>query len=317
LLQAEIRDTLTMARTYRWGDVVMSDAPIPYMGRTRTYYQALGHDPYVWAKFEDVPFVRLNSPLSDCCIALVTTAAPYDPSKGEQGPGAPYNASAKFYQVYSGSSSSDPDLRISHVAIDRTHTTAEDQNSYFPLAALRRALDKGQIGRIADRFHGLPTNRSQRTTIEVDCPELVDRVVQDGGEAAILVPNCPVCHQSCSLAARALEAVGIATVVMGTALDIVEHVGVPRFLFSDLPLGNSAGRPNDPASQDQTLTLALRLLSDATSLRTTWRSPLRWSDDPSWKLDYCNIDRLSESEIANRRAEYAGIRAEARKVREG
>src|SRR5258707_5895590 len=31
--------------------------------------------------------------------------------------------------------------------------------------------------------------------------------------------------------------------------DIVEYVGVPRFLFSDFPLGNPAGRPNDPASQ--------------------------------------------------------------------
>ena len=294
----------------------MSDPPIPYIERTRSYYQALGYAPYVWARFEDVPFVRLASPLPDCRVALVTTAAPYDPSNGDQGPGAPYNASAKFYKVYSGSTTTDPDVRISHIAIDRAHTTAEDKNSYFPLAALKRASDNGQIGSLAQRFHGLPTNRSQRTTIDVDCPELVERVIQDGADAAILVPNCPVCHQSCALAARALEAAGIATIIMGTALDIVEHVGVPRFLFSDFPLGNSAGRPGDCASQDETLVMALRLLSEATSSRTTWRSPLTWSDDPSWKLDYCNIHRLSDAEIARRRVEYAGIRAEARNVRE-
>jgi hypothetical protein len=286
------------------------------MERTRTYYGALGYAPYVWARFEGVPFARLKAPLSDCCVALVTTAAPYDPAKGEQGPGAPYNASAKFYGVYSGSSTSDPDVRISHVAIDRAHTTAEDMNSYFPLAALHRALDEREIGRLAGRFHCLPTNRSQRTTIDVDCPDLVARIAQDGADAAILVPNCPVCHQSCSLAARALEAAGVATVVMGAALDIVEHVGVPRFLFSDFPLGNSAGRPNDPASQYATLAMALNLLSEATSARTTWRSPLKWSDDPSWKLDYCNIDRLSANEIARLRMEHEGLRAQARAMRE-
>ncbi len=32
---------------------------------------------------------------------------------------------------------------------------------------------------------------------------------------------------------------------MGCAKDIVEYVGVPRFLFSDFPLGNPAGKPHD------------------------------------------------------------------------
>jgi D-proline reductase (dithiol) PrdB len=63
-----------------------------------------------------------------------------------------------------------------------------------------------------------------------------------------------------SLAARHLEENGIATVVMGCAKDIVEFVGVPRFLFSDFPLGNSAGRPHDQASQNFTLDLSLKLL---------------------------------------------------------
>ena len=72
-----------------------------------------------------------------------------------------------------------------------------------------------------------------------------------------------MCHQTVSLVARTLEAAGIPTVVMGCAKDIVEHAGVPRFLFSDFPLGNPAGRPHDPDSQRGTLALALRLLESA------------------------------------------------------
>src|SRR5882724_10801945 len=62
---------------------------------------------------------------------------------------------------------------------------------------------------------------------------------------------------------------------MGCARDIVEHCGVPRFLFSDFPLGNSAGRPFDPESQAATLELALRVLEAAPAARTTVQSPRR------------------------------------------
>jgi hypothetical protein len=112
-----------------------------------------------------------------------------------------------------------------------------------------------------------------------------------------------------------LEESGIATVVMGCAKDIVEYVGVPRLLLSDFPLGNAAGRPKDPASQAFTLDLALGLLESAPAAQTTVQSPLRWSTNADWKLDYCNIERLSSEEIARRRAEFDKGKAEAKRVR--
>jgi hypothetical protein len=293
------------------------DVPVGYMERTRAYYQALGYgEPYQWAHYVQVPFRHLAKPLAQCRVAIVTTAAPYQPGRGDQGPGAPYNAAAKFYSVYSGDTASDPDLRISHVAIDRTHTTAEDIGSYFPLAQLRLGAAAGRIGALAARFHGLPTNRSHRVTLDVDCPEVVACCKADGVDAVILVANCPVCHQSVSLAARALEASGIATVVMGCAKDIVEHVGVPRLLFSDFPLGNAAGRPRDADSQAFTLELALQLLECAPAPRTTVQSPLRWSADAGWKLDYCNIERLSSEELQRRRVAFDAGKVQAARLRD-
>lgn len=124
-----------------------------------------------------------------------------------------------------------------------------------------------------------------------------------------------MCHQTVSLAARHLEAAGIPTVVIGCAKDIVEHVGVPRFLFSDFPLGNPAGRPHDIPSQDFTLDLALRVLEAAPAPRTTVQSPLRWSDSAEWKLDYSNIARLSPEEIARRRAEFDRVKEVAKTIK--
>jgi D-proline reductase (dithiol) PrdB len=118
-----------------------------------------------------------------------------------------------------------------------------------------------------------------------------------------------VCHQTVSLVARQLEADGIPTVIMGCAKDIVEHCGVPRFLFSDFPLGNSAGRPFDVESQAFTLELALRVLESAPAARTTVQSPLRWRDDPSWKRDFSNLDKLTPEDIAERRKEFDVVKA--------
>ncbi|WP_216369818.1 reductase [Ramlibacter montanisoli] len=251
----------------------MSDQAIPYMERTHAWYRALGYgDPYRYAHFEDVPFQPLAKPLRDCLLTLVTTAAPYQPGKGPQGPGAPYNAAAKFFVPYAGDTAQDHDLRIAHVAIDRKHTSMEDSSSWFPLPLMRRWAGEGRF-RLAPRFHGAPTNRSQRHTLEVDIPLILQRCREDGADAAVLVANCPVCHQTLALTARALEAAGIATVLMGCARDIAEHVGVPRLLFSDFPLGNAAGKPHDAASQEATLALALELLASARQPRTTVASP--------------------------------------------
>jgi D-proline reductase (dithiol) PrdB len=291
------------------------DAPVPYIERTRRYYAALGYPaPYRWAEHAEVPFQPLVKPLDRSRIALITTAALRRSGQGDQSPGAAYNGAAKFFAVYSARTEMEPTLAINHVAIDFKHTTAADIGSYFPLAALRRALAMGRIGGVAPRFHGVPTNRSQRITRDEYAPEVLARRREDGVDAAILVPNCPVCHQSLALIARHLEGKGIPTVVMGCAKDIVERAGVPRFVLSDFPLGNGAGRPNDPQSQDLTLGLALDLLEQATAPRATVQSPLRWNGDPDWKRDYGNVDGLSAEEIAALRAEFDAVKATGKAV---
>ena len=272
--------------------------------------------PYRWAHYAEAPFQPLTKPLAQSRVALITTAAPFDPARGDQGPGAKYNGGAKFYTVYDGDTSREHDLRISHIAYDRVHTRADDSGTWFPLLQLRRLASERRIGELAPRFFGAPTNRSHRVTIETDAPEILARCKADNVDAAVLVPNCPVCHQTISLVARHLEANGISTVVMGCAKDIVEHAAVPRFLFSDFPLGNSAGKPHDAASQAFTLELALRVLESAPGPRTTVQSPLRWSADAAWKRDYSNASALSAEELARLRREFDAQKEIARGLRE-
>lgn len=292
------------------------DQPILYIDRTRSYYLGLGYEtPYVWAHYLEVPFSPLKKLLNQSTLGLITTAVPFKAENGPQGPGAPYNATAKFYQPFQQAIDGKIDLRIAHVGIDRQNANMEDSSCWFPLAAAKKAVEKGRIKAISPHFYGLPTNRSQRHTLEIDAPLILEMLRADQVDVAVLIPNCPICHQSQSLLARYLEAAGIPTVVMGAAKDIVEYCGVPRFLFSDFPLGNAAAKPNDLSSQTLNFELALRLLESAPTGRTTVQSPLIWSIDPTWKLDYANLKKLSEQEIARLRDEAEKARITARELR--
>ena len=98
-----------------------------------------------------------------------------------------------------------------------------------------------------------------------------------------------MCHQTVSLAARHLEEAGIPTVIIGSALDIVEHCGVPRYVFTDFPLGNPCGRPFDTDMQRDIVATAMDLLERAVAPRTTVRTPFKWSPDETWRTNYLEV----------------------------
>ncbi len=99
-----------------------------------------------------------------------------------------------------------------------------------------------------------------------------------------------------SLVARLLENDGISTVILGSARDIVESCGVPRFLFTDFPLGNPCGKPYDRKMQRQIIQMALELLENATEPRTTVQTPFTW-DDGSWKEEYMKVSASNLDEL--------------------
>jgi len=294
-----------------------ADRSVRYIERTRAYYAALGFaEPYRWAAFAEVGMSPLGKPLESATIAVVTTAAPYRAGLGNQDPGAPYNGGAKFYGVYSLPVDGPLDLRISHIAYDRVHTTAADQNTYVPIATLRRAAHEGRIGALSQRLIGLPTDRSREKTTDVYAPMVRDICREDGADAVILVPNCPVCHQSVSLVARYLEAEGLPTVVFGCAKDIVERCRVARFYFSDFPLGNAVGKPFDRGSQDATVAGGIDLLRTATDPGRTVLNPQTWDTTDVWKRDFCSVEALSPSELSALRDDFDREKARSRRNRQ-
>ena len=87
-----------------------------------------------------------------------------------------------------------------------------------------------------------------------------------------------------SLVARALEAVGIPTLTLTAAYSITASANPPRAAYVEMPLGHTAGRPNDAAFQLDLLRKALTLGTAIETPGTIVDTGVRWSEDRSWKL---------------------------------
>ncbi len=103
-----------------------------------------------------------------------------------------------------------------------------------------------------------------------------------------------------SLVARHLESEGISTVVIGSARDIVEECGVPRFLFVDFPLGNPCGKPWDVAMQKALISEAFDLLENSSQPRTTVQSTFVWAEKENdlWRNRYMHVDDSNRKILA-------------------
>ncbi|CAN5854302.1 hypothetical protein BH18ACI4_BH18ACI4_08200 [soil metagenome] len=137
----------------------------------------------------------------------------------------------------------------------------QDLNSQVPLERLLEFEVNGVIGQLSPvfwSFNGFITDAA-RLAGEM-LPKLVERVKRYEVQAALLIPASRLCHQSLSLAARALEHAGLPTMTLAVDKDVVEFVRPPRAAFYKGDLGSVAGRPNWPEHQRRILDEALRLI---------------------------------------------------------
>ena len=157
---------------------------VSYIDRTREFYLAQGYgNPYRWAHFDEVPFARLEKPLSGCRLTSVTTASPFHERPPEDG------VLRGGKQVWSGPTEAPPErLYTDDLAWDKGATHTDDVNSFLPIRSLQEHAAAGRIAGLAPRFHGVPTDYSHRRTIERDAPEVLHRCREDGADAVLLSP---------------------------------------------------------------------------------------------------------------------------------
>ena len=146
------------------------------MTRTRDYYRAHGYErDYQWAHFDDVPFTPLEKPLGESTIGLVTTASPMD-APGER-------------EVLARPTVPPPEqLYTERRSWDKDATHTHDVDSFCPIKRVSELAHDGRIGALAQHFHCIPTDYSQRRTLEVDAPKILERCREEEVDAVLLTP---------------------------------------------------------------------------------------------------------------------------------
>jgi len=157
---------------------------VSYIDRTREFYLAQGYtNPYRWAHNDDVPFAALAKPLSESRVALMTTASLLRDEAPKDG------VLRGSKEVWSGPTATPPErLFTDDLSWDKEATHTDDVESFLPIGKLQELAKAGRIGSVAPRFHGVPTDYSQRRTIESDAPEILSRCHEDQVDVALLVP---------------------------------------------------------------------------------------------------------------------------------
>ena len=212
---------------------------------------------YPWVTNERAPFIPARRALPMLNLALITSAGAYIDGSEPFDTGVP-GGDTTFREIPTLIEAED--LRWAARGYDPA-AVQQDMNSQAPLERLFEFEGNGIIGQLNPVFWSfcgfIP---SAARFVDKTLPQLVERVKRYSTQAALLIPASRVCHQSMGLAARALEAAGVTTIVLAVDKEAIERVRPPRAVYYTGEFGRVAGQPNFPEHQRRILDETLRLL---------------------------------------------------------
>ena len=156
---------------------------VSYIDKSREYYAAHGYEqPYQWATNDDAPFTKLQKPLAESKLGLVTTSY-FLPGDFE------YRVPSDLPRVPALAERGElSNLNNQHLSWAKDETNTNDQGSFLPLAQADRLVEEGRLGSVSDRIYCLPTQFSHRQTQRRDTPQLIEWMKEDGIDLAVMVP---------------------------------------------------------------------------------------------------------------------------------
>jgi D-proline reductase (dithiol) PrdB len=221
---------------------------------------------YPWVENKRAPFKPMGRALPMLNLGLITSAGAYlDGTEGFDttvpGGDATYREIPTLI--------TQEDLRFAARGYDSAAVN-EDMNAQVPLARLFEFQSNGIIGQLNPVFWSLcgfiPSAARYATQT---LPEIVERVKRYNVQAVLLIPASRLCHQTMGLAARALEAANVSTMMLAVDREATARVKPPRAAYYKGEFGCVAGRPNFKEHQRRILDESLRLLepTDQVSIR--------------------------------------------------
>src|SRR5213593_191512 len=212
---------------------------------------------YPFVENSRAPFTPARRALSMMQVALISSAGAYIDGTDPFDTSTP-DGDLNFREIPSEIELKD--LRFSARDYDPVFVQ-QDANVQVPLARLFEfELNRiiGQVNSVFWSFSGFVPNAGR--LVNEMLPGLVERLQRYDVQSVLLIPASRLCHQSCALAARAIEQSGIPTMMLAVERDVSERVRPPRIAFYEGQFGSVAGQANWPEHQRRVLDEALRWL---------------------------------------------------------
>ncbi len=159
--------------------------PINYVEELNNHYGSMGFPPYKWTVNETAPLTKLDKPLNECRVTLLTSGGISHCSMPGFDPDA--RNDHRVDAVDQDVSTADFDINDSYY----NHTDAEnDLNCVFPIDRLRELVEDGTIGSLAPRFWSGFMGRIYNRTklIEESIPAFIEKLNEDAVDILATAP---------------------------------------------------------------------------------------------------------------------------------
>lgn len=201
-----------------------------------------------------IPFTPMERPLRKARLALVTTGGVHLREQPRFDIDDPLG-DCSYREIPSGTSRSDLTWTHYYHAPDGERTTELD--CILPLWTLRGLAEDGRVGSVNWRhFSFMGAIHDAGPLIDQTAPEVAAKLVEDGVDAVLLAPSCPLCHRSVALISSEIERRQIPTV----SLSMQDGTLAPRVARVRFPYNFPAGPPEDPQIRRAVVERALSLL---------------------------------------------------------
>lgn len=159
--------------------------PIDYVSALNEMYQSQGFTPYKWSEFDASPWSSSSKPLSEACLALISSAGIF---RDDQEPFDPWAVNGLSFRQIPTDTPYER-LRLNHNYFDH-RDAIKDLNCVFPVQRLNELEDQGYIGRLAQVAITLGMGRLyKRTALQNQTvPEIVAVLKREGADSVLLVP---------------------------------------------------------------------------------------------------------------------------------
>lgn len=204
-------------------------------------------------------WTELTKPLNECTVAFCTAGGVHLKSQKRFNLSGDYS----FREIPSDTPSSE--LMVSHGGFDNSDVN-KDINSMFPIDRLHEIEKEGFIGKVAPVLIGFMGGGGNVQKFKEETgPEIARILKREGVDIAVFTGGCGTCHRSATIVERAVEAVGISTIIIAALPPIAKQQGAPRITAPHVPIGSNAGEPNNIAMQTAILKDTLNQVEEMTT----------------------------------------------------